>query len=85
MTRETEHTCHAEGCPLHVPPAMLMCRRHWSMVPRPLQRQVWATYQDGQEALAEGGPRPSSAYLDAARAAVEAVATKEGRREARLF
>lgn len=85
MTRETDHTCHAEACTIHVPPRMLMCRRHWSMVPRALQRAVWSTYQDGQENLADNGPRPSSAYLDAARGAVEAVATKEGRREARLF
>jgi hypothetical protein len=27
---------------------MLMCKKHWAMVPKDIQRQVWATYRDGQ-------------------------------------
>ena len=27
-----KHTCHAKGCPVPVPPEMLMCRRHWFAV-----------------------------------------------------
>ena len=27
---------------------MLMCYKHWRMVPRRLQLEVWRTYRDGQ-------------------------------------
>lgn len=53
---------------------MLMCPRHWRMVPKPLQRAVWATYVDGQEDRKD----PSAAYIEAALAAVAAVAKAEG-------
>jgi hypothetical protein len=46
------------------------------MVPKQLQRNVWATYQPGQEDSKD----PSSAYLAAAKAAIAAVATREGAR-----
>jgi hypothetical protein len=35
------HTCHAEGCEVAVPPKLLMCLKHWRMVPKHLQREVW--------------------------------------------
>lgn len=70
------HHCHADGCDEPVPPAMFMCRRHWYMVPRPLQRAIWATYRRGQEI----DKRPSDAYLLNADQAVRVVAGKEGRR-----
>lgn len=70
------HTCHAEGCTVEVPPSMWGCRRHWFMVPKPLRDRVWATYRPGQEI----DKRPSDEYREAAFAAVEAVARKEGRR-----
>jgi hypothetical protein len=41
----TPHTCHARGCALSVPPELLMCHRHWQMVPREIQRRVRATYR----------------------------------------
>jgi len=69
------HTCHAVGCECIVPPTMLMCRRHWFSVPLKLRDKVWATYQDGQC----DGLDPSSVYCQAAKAAVIAVAEKEGR------
>jgi len=68
-----KHTCHAQGCTTVVPPKLLMCLYHWRMVPRELQRAVWATYRKGQEI----DKRPSADYLTAARAAIEAVAAKE--------
>lgn len=71
------HTCHAEGCRAEVPPRLLMCLRHWRMVPVRLQREVWRTYRKGQEI----DKCPSEDYLVAQRAAVEAVAQKEGRRD----
>lgn len=68
------HHCHATACIQDVPPEMLMCRRHWYMVPTPLRRAVWATYRPGQcDDLT-----PSRAYCEAAKAAVVAVAQKEG-------
>jgi hypothetical protein len=53
---------------------MLMCRKHWAMVPRKLQRQVWATYRAGQCDDWD----PSNEYCQAAKDAVAAVARKEG-------
>lgn len=69
------HTCHAIDCKANVPPEMLMCRRHWFMVPAILRKRVWATYRDGQCDDWE----PSAAYCDAAKAAVLAVAKAEGK------
>jgi hypothetical protein len=68
------HLCHAWGCQVAVPPRMLMCRRHWRMVPGSLQDAVWATYRRGQERRKD----PTQEYLAAARAAVLAVAEREG-------
>lgn len=67
------HTCHARGCRVEVPPKMLMCLRHWRMVPRPLQQAVWATYRPGQER----DKAPSADYLTNAKAAIDAVAMRE--------
>ena len=67
------HHCHARGCAASIPPQMLMCRRHWVMVPREVQRQVWATYRPGQEV----DKRPSDAWNEAAAAAIQAVALAE--------
>lgn len=67
-----EHVCHARDCTEPVPPRMLMCAKHWRMVPANLQAEVWRTYRAGQEI----DKRPTREYLDAAQAAIEAVATK---------
>jgi hypothetical protein len=69
------HKCHARGCDVEVPPAMLCCLKHWRMVPRPLQRAVWRYYRRGQEATKD----PSPEYMAAQRAAIEAIACQEGR------
>lgn len=69
------HTCHAIACERSVPPQMLMCRQHWFSVPLALRNRVWATYRDGQCDTFD----PSSEYCKAAKAAVIAVAEKEGR------
>lgn len=76
LARALDHRCHAEACPVAVPPSMLMCRRHWRMVPKALQAEVWAHYVPGQEIRKD----PTDTYLAAAQAAIEAVATREGRR-----
>ena len=68
-----KHTCHAEGCSAVVPPKLLMCLRHWRMVPLHLQRLVWAHYRKGQEV----DKRPSEEYMRVQRLAIEAVAQAE--------
>lgn len=72
---ENPHVCHALGCNVRVPPKMLMCRRHWYMVPKPLRDAVWGAYVPGQEIRKD----PTDEYMDVQRAAVDAVARKEGR------
>ena len=69
------HRCHAIGCEAEVPPTMLMCRAHWFAVPKPLRKDVWRLYRRGQEITKD----PSPEYLAAARAAIDAVARREGR------
>ena len=70
------HFCHARGCEETIPPEKHMCQRHWKMVPRFLQRQLWSFYRPGQEVDKIVSPE----YLDAAMACIEAVAMQEGRR-----
>lgn len=69
------HTCHAVGCPVAVSPKMLMCARHWRMVPQDVQRAIWRTYRPGQEQ----DKSASEAYLYQQRRAVMHVALQEGR------
>ena len=69
------HLCHAIGCNVQVRPQLLMCLKHWRLVPRDLQRAVWAAYVPGQEIRKD----PTDEYLEVHRAAVEAVARREGR------
>ena len=73
MPTSPEHHCHAMRCETPVPPKMLMCRRHWFMVPASLRRAVWAAYRPGQEIT----KTPSEGYLDVMLAAIEAVDNKE--------
>jgi len=42
------HTCHAHPCDAPCPPAHLMCRKHWRMVPRDLAHAVVDSYTPGQ-------------------------------------
>lgn len=71
-----EHTCHADGCDVEVPPRMLMCLRHWRMVPRTIQRQIWNEYVPGQEIT----KTPTAQYVYVMKEAIDAVARKEKRR-----
>lgn len=52
---------------------MLMCKRHWLMVPKPLRRDVWRNYRAGQEQRKD----PTPEYLAAAKAAIAAVERAE--------
>lgn len=38
--------CFADGCERNVPTSMLMCREHWSQVPRDIQDEVYAAYRE---------------------------------------
>ena len=67
------HTCHALDCPIEVRPEMLMCRRHWFMIPKTLRDRVLETYRNGQC----DDMQPSAEWIAAERAAVDAVAAKE--------
>lgn len=75
MDLETPHTCHARGCSRVIDVTMLMCRRHWFMVPPHIRAKVWATYRPGQEK----DKLPSREWHSAADLAIAAVAKKEGR------
>lgn len=75
------HRCHAIGCDVVTEPSLLFCRRHWFMTPKPLRQAVWQTYRKGQER----DKTPSAEYLAAARAAIDAVAAREGKSTLDLF
>jgi hypothetical protein len=68
------HLCHARGCAKKVPPKLLMCLRHWRLVPPAIRRLVWKHYRPGQEI----DKRPSREYLEVMRQAIQAVAEQEG-------
>ncbi len=67
------HDCPAKGCTRAVSPGQLMCRPHWSMVPRPLQRAVWNAY-------ANRAGVGSRAHREAILAAIDAVNRKLAQR-----
>jgi hypothetical protein len=66
------HVCHWPGCGKQVPPAVWGCRAHWYALPADLRARIWRAYRPGQEV--DG--RPSSAYLDAARAVQSWIASR---------
>ncbi len=68
-----KHQCHAKNCTQSVPPRMLMCKKHWFMVDKPLRDKVWAEYQPGQEI----NKNPTYTYLLTAKAAIECVRREE--------
>jgi hypothetical protein len=71
------HHCHAAGCKVSTPPKMFMCRRHWYMVPESTRARISRAYRPGQC----DDWKITSAYVDAAKAGVKAVAEKEGKSE----
>lgn len=73
IRRPYEAVCHARGCKVACKPEMLMCLRHWCMVPGPLQAEVWNHYRPGQC----DDMQPSEAWFAAADAAIRAVFEKE--------
>lgn len=70
-----EHHCHARNCTTPVKPELLMCLKHWRMVPKKLQQEVWKHYRPGQCDDKE----PSEEWFKAADAAILAVFEKENK------
>lgn len=74
MTTHT-HNCSATGCQKQVPLNLLMCMAHWRMVPAPLAREVYRTWQ-----IRDRGNARTLAYQAAVAAAIAAVAAKQNRK-----
>lgn len=53
---------------------MFMCRAHWFSLPKRYRDTIWRTYRDGQC----DDMSPSNAYCQAAKAAVQYIANREG-------
>lgn len=70
----SSHHCHAANCKVTCKPEFLMCFKHWKMVPKKLQNQVYTTYRPGQC----DDKNPSIEWHIAASKAIEAVARLEG-------
>lgn len=68
-----KHCCHAKGCKIEVKPELLMCPKHWFMVPADIRNEVWKHYRAGQC----DDKNPSAAWHKAADAAIAYVAKKE--------
>jgi hypothetical protein len=68
------HACHARRCAINVKPELLMCFRHWRMVPSDIQSVVWKSYRPGQC----DNKRPSEEWHEAADAAIGFIAVREG-------
>ena len=66
------HTCNAHGCPKNVPPRMFMCKRHWTALPKAIQRAIWREYRPGQER----DKNPSAAYMAVQQWAIGTLAFK---------
>jgi hypothetical protein len=67
------HKCHAVGCQKVIPPRLLMCLKHWRMVPKEMQADIWKTYVPGQEVT----KTPTNEYLKAQQRAVAVVLIEE--------
>lgn len=73
---QLEHHCHAAGCGKSVHPKMLMCAKHWKLVPFAVQCRIYATYVPGQEMRKDA----SEKFLEAMGIAVEIVEQEEKRK-----
>jgi len=72
--------CRAVGCGNQIDQKLLMCRRHWKMVPASLREGVWKHFRDGQTY-----ETATLDYWKSAAEAVEFVARLEGREPANRF
>ena len=72
-----DHHCHANDCPTITSPALLMCPKHWRMVPAAMQRKVYSTFK--LRGSPGGDPASWANYYAACADAVEHVAALEGK------
>lgn len=66
------HKCPVNGCVKKVPYSMLMCLRHWRMVPKSLADRVWREWRKEKH---------SDSHQMACQAAVDAVNEAVGMEE----
>lgn len=69
------HYCHARNCPTVVKPTLLMCAKHWRMVPKEMQDLVYSTYRKGQCTT----KTPSREWHKAANDCIKYVTDKESK------
>ena len=69
--RGAKKKCFAIGCEERIPVKLLMCAKHWAMVPKGLQLGVYEHLDAWQKG---GSPKP---YLDIIKLAAQAVAQKQ--------
>jgi hypothetical protein len=70
-----KHVCHAPECHIEIPRSMLMCKKHWVMVPLPIQKRVYKHFRVEQLR----NEKPTIDWMWAASDAQTAVAHKLGR------
>ncbi len=83
MTRDHHH-CAVYDCTVQLPYHILMCRPHWRMVPKPMQRDVTGSWRLASRVSDQtpGDPdrvRTVRDYLAARQAAVDLVNGKVSR------
>lgn len=69
------HKCHAFMCDKPVQPRMLMCKKHWAMVPTNIQVRIKTNFHPDQ---CSGKIRPSMEWLKASREAINFITKAEG-------
>lgn len=67
------HTCHARQCDIPVPAKMFVCKRHWNMLSKELQKKIWSVYVEGQEKRKD----PTEEYIVVQKECVEYIASIE--------
>lgn len=69
------HECAATGCSARLPHRLLMCAKHWRLVPGPLQSKLYRAYR---KADTTGRAVLSQLYVDAVAERVAAVEDATG-------
>lgn len=59
------HKCPAPDCTVQVGRIQLMCPGHWKMVPKPLQRELYAAYDHGRGWRTERHKKAMMAAIEA--------------------
>ncbi len=62
----SKHECAAPGCHAQIPPHLVMCQRHWFMLPRGTRQAINDVYQRGPTGGRSTDPRFLALVQDAA-------------------